>query len=154
MKRDAWNDDSCQQQQDIDAEFDCLLRWSLNEWVQNAEPPDRVWLQIRAGLDGGPVAYPEKRRRASRLLTIIPAVGTVAMFLALISAILNINLSMARQSQTGDSWRTLNSGTPVVMSQEDALSGRLTFHHQRELRYVQRSLNPTTDPLLVYRHWN
>jgi len=149
MKQDRWNDDN-RHQTDNDTEFDRLIRWSLHDGVKNEEPPDRIWEKIQTSLNGGPLAYPEARRRASRTPFIVQAMSMAAMFLVLTGIIVNLNISPARQNQE---WDALYSQTPIVMSAEDMPSGRLAFLNEREQRYMQRSLTPTADPILVHRRW-
>ena len=48
---------------DDDRKLDELIRSSLQGFVPDEEPSDRVWERIQASLDGGPVAFPEGKQQ-------------------------------------------------------------------------------------------
>ena len=138
---------------DADRDLDQLIRWSLRDEISDEMPPDRVWQHIQASLDGGLLAFPEKREEEGGW-SFLPRLASVAVAFCLVFAVvLTMEVSFSAPGLEGQAYWMPAQAAPVVVSDEDVPSGRLAFIAEQEQRHLQRSLSPETDPLLVYRHW-
>lgn len=159
MSGDVWDgrggDEMMKKEAGDAAGLDSLLQWSLQTWLRGEEPSDRVWQRIQSSLNGGPVAFPERRRRPWRRVNpLAQMMGLAAMFIALVGVIINVNLTVTQPAGADSSWQSLSSSKPVTVSAEDALSSRIVFARQQQQLEVQRGLAPAGDPLLIHRHWS
>jgi hypothetical protein len=137
-----------------DRELDQLIRWSLQAVACDEEPSDKVWQRIQAGLDGGPIAFPEDQPGTARRPWVSQLASVAAAVFLAFGVMLSVQMSSDQSSLMRKAFATpSNQSAPVVISNEDVQSGRLAFLAEREHIRMQRSLSPEADPLLVYRHW-
>ena len=143
----------CLEPMDADRELEEIIRWSLKSHMRGEAPPDRVWQKIQASLDGGPLAFPDGRRRSARLPRVMQLMSVAAAFLLFAGVLLVLDTSSTMMPQP--EWRvtqtSLQPSAPVVLSRDDVQSSRLAYLARQEQLIVQRSLSPSQDPVLVYR---
>jgi len=135
-----------------ETELDETLAWFFRDQAGRG-PSDEVWKRIQAGLEGGPLAFPEQRPRwRVRVPEPTRVLGLVAVSLIVLSLVVNVALPIPRrQPDVIEISQAPRVEAPIVHVGDDLLSSRLLFQSRREERLVMYGLLPSADPLLQSR---
>jgi hypothetical protein len=136
---------------ETDRDLDQLIRWTLQADIGDETPSDRVWQRIQTSLDGGPLAFPEVRERKIFWPGLAQMASLAVALCLILGVVLTLEVYTSQSALHGQGYWVSGYASPVVISHEDVPSGRLAYMTEREQRYMQRSLSPERDPLLVNR---
>lgn len=132
-------------------EEDRWTAWVVSQSLPARKPaPEHTWESLRPALLAGPAQQPDASPKFVRFIAVQNWVGVLSLLLIVVGLLSSVLRPADPLYHTA--YLQAVGEKPVVVSHEDALSGREIYRARSAHTQMVPLLSPSQDPVLIYRH--